>query len=97
MNDSPRAEDGKKERLVDSLMEDENQHTNVLIEELERNSEQHIEVFPEKAEEKASKDFLIPEEGLKLQRENLVTKSTSEIIGSCDFDADNLIVYTGDA
>ena len=68
----------------------------MLTEELERNSEQHTEVLPEKAEEKASEDFLSPKEDLELQRGNLVTESTSETIGSCDFEADNLIVFTGD-
>ena len=53
-------------------------------------------MLPEKAEEKASEDFLSPKEDLKLQRENLVTESTSETSGSCDFDADKLIVFTSD-
>ena len=42
--------------------------------------------------EKASEDFLSPEEDLELR----MTESTSETIGSCDFEADNLIVFTGD-
>ena len=53
-------------------------------------------MLPEKDEEKASENFLSPEEDLELQRGNLVTESTSETIGSCDFEADNLIVFTGD-
>ena len=96
MNDSHEADDGKKARLANSLMVNANQHTDVLTEESGRSSVQRTGVFPEKAEEKASEDFLSPEEDLELQRENLVTKSTSETIGSCDFDADNLIVFTGD-
>ena len=39
MNDSHEAEDGKKERLADSIMMNANQHTDVLTEELERNLE----------------------------------------------------------
>ena len=93
MKDSHGAEDGKKARLANSLMVNANQHTDVLTEELERNSKQHTEVLPEKAEEKASEDFLSPEEDLELQRENLMTESTSECY---DFDVDNLIVFTDD-
>ena len=93
MNDSHEVENGKKKRLADSLMVNANQHTEVLTKKLGRNSEQHTEVLPEEAEEKTSEDFLSPEEDLELQRENLVTESTSEC---CDFDADNLIVFTGD-
>ena len=85
-------DDGNKERLADSLMVNANQHTDVLTEESERNSEQHTEVLPGKAEEKANEDFLSPKEDLELR----MTESTSETIGSCDFDADNLIVFIGD-
>jgi len=97
MNDSHEAEDGEKKRLVDNLMVNANQHTDVLTKELERNLEHHIEVLPEEADEEASEDFLSTEEGLELRRENLMTELTSETIGSCDFEADNLIVYTGNA
>ena len=97
MKDSHEADDGKKARLADSLMMNANQHTDVLREESGSNSEQHTRVLPEEAEEKTSEDFLSPEEDLELQRENLVTESTSETSGSCDFNADNLIVVTGDA
>ena len=96
MKDSHEADDGKKARLADSLLMNANHHTDVLTEDPGRNSEQHTEVLPEEDEEKASEEFLSPEEDLELQRENLVTESTSETIGSCDFEADNLIVVTGD-
>ena len=46
IKDSHEAEDGKKERLVDSLMVNTNQHTDVLTKELGRNSEQHTKVLP---------------------------------------------------
>lgn len=95
MNDIHELEDGKKVRLANSLMVKENQRTDVRIEESKKNSEQHTEVFLEKAEERASEDFLSPKKDLELQRENLVTESTSETSGSCDFHADNLIVFTG--
>ena len=83
---------GKKARLADSLMVNENQHTDVLTKELGRNSEQHAEVLPGKAEEKASEDFLSPGKDLELR----MIESTGETIGSCDFEADNLILFTGD-
>lgn len=92
MKDSHEADDGKKVRLASSLMVNANQHTDVLIEELERDSEQHTEVLPEKAGKKTSEDFLSPEEDLEMQ----MTESTNETIGSCDFEADNLIVSIGD-
>lgn len=79
MNDSHGADDGKKERLANSLMIYANHHTNVLIDESRKNLEQHTEVFPEKAEEKASEDFMSREKDLELQ---LVTESTSETSGS---------------
>ena len=88
IKDSHGADDGKKARLADSRMVNANQHTNVLTEE----SEQHNGVLPEKAEEKASEDFLSPAKDLELQ----TTESTSKTIGSCDFDAENLIEFTGD-
>lgn len=81
MKDIHEAEDGKKARLADSLMV---------------NTNQHAEIFPKKAEEKASEKFLGPRKDLKLQREKLVTESTSKTSGSCDFNANNLIVFAGD-
>ena len=75
-------------------MEDANQHTNVLTKELGGNSEKHTDVL---SKEKDSEEFLSLETDLGLQRENLVTESASEAIGSCDFDTDSLIVFTGDA
>jgi len=53
-------------------------------------------VLREKAEDKASEDFLRPEKDLELQRENMVTESTSETSESYDFSADNLVVFIGD-
>ena len=47
--------------------------------------------------EKTRENLLSPEEDLELQRGNLVNESTNETSGSCDFDTDNLIVFTGDA
>jgi len=96
MNDSHEAEDGKKERLANSLMVNANQHIDVMIEKSEKNSEHQTEVLSEKVEEKASEDFLSPKKDLELQRENLVTESTSETSESCDFNADNLVVFTSD-
>lgn len=75
------AEDGKKVRLADSLMVNTNQHAKIL---------------PEKAEEKASEFFLDPVKDLELQKKKLVTEATNETSGSCDFNANNLIVFTGD-
>lgn len=75
------AQDGKKVRLADSLMV---------------NTNQHAEILPEKAEEKASENFLDPEKDLELQEKKLVTEATNETSGSCDFNANNLIVFTGD-
>lgn len=37
-----------------------------------------------------------PEKDLELQEKKLVTEATNETSGSCDFNANNLIVYTGD-
>ena len=45
MNSVHEADDGKKERLADSLMEDANRYTDVLIEELEGNSKQRTNVL----------------------------------------------------
>lgn len=81
MKDSHEAEDGKKVRLADSLMVNTNQHAKIL---------------PEKAEEKASENFLDPEKDLELQKNQLVTEATNETSGSCDFNANNLMVFTGD-
>lgn len=81
MKDSHEAEDGKKARLADSLLV---------------NTNQHAELLPEKVEEKANENFLSPEKDLKLQREKLVTESTNKTSRSCDFNANNLIVFTGD-
>ena len=147
MNDSHETDDGKKERLTDSFMEDVTQHTDVLTKDLEGNSEQHTDMLSEeeeiletyifnvdnsyvnyagkegqqmkneretmlaenivedhhsnmvigtmKAEKKDGGDFLSLERDLELQKEDLVTGSSNETIGSCDFEIDNLIVLTG--
>ena len=50
MDNVHEVDDGKKERLADSLMEDANQHTDVLTEELEEKSEQHTDVLSEDEE-----------------------------------------------
>ena len=78
---SMKAEDGKKVRQVDSLMV---------------NTNQHAEILPEKAEEKANEIFLSPEKDLELQKKKLVTESTNKTSGSCNFNANNLFVFTGD-
>ena len=49
MNDSQKTDD-MKERLTDSLMENLNQHANVLTNKLEENSKQHTEMLPEEEE-----------------------------------------------
>lgn len=81
MKDSHEAEDGKKARLGESLLLNRNQHAKLL---------------PEKAEKKANEKFLDPEKDLELQKKKLVTEATNETSGSCDFNANNLIVFTGD-
>lgn len=60
------------------------------------NTNQHAKLLPEKAEEKANEFFLDPEKDLGLQKRKLVTGSTNKTSGSCDFNANNLIVFTGD-
>ena len=47
------------------------------------------------AEKKDSGDFLSPERDLELQEEDLVTGSSNETIGSCNFEIDNLTVFIG--
>ena len=47
------------------------------------------------AEDKYSEYFLSHEEDLELRREELVTRSSIETIGSCYFETDNLIMLTG--
>ena len=42
--------DEMEERLADSLMENLNQHTDVLTKDLEENSKQHTEMLPEEEE-----------------------------------------------
>ena len=49
------------------------------------------------AEEKDSEYFLSPEEELELQREELLTGSSIETTGSCDFEIGNWVMFTGDA
>ena len=50
MNNVCEDNDGKKERLADSLMGNANQHADVLTEELEGNSGKHIDVLSEEEE-----------------------------------------------
>ena len=52
-------------------------------------------MLPEKSEEKISEDFVILERDLELQKEELLTGSSNETSGSCNFENDNLIVLTG--
>ena len=44
---------------------------------------------------KDSGDFLSPERDLELQKENLLTRSSNETIGSCNFEIDNLTMFIG--
>ena len=46
-------------------------------------------------EKKNSGDFLSLERDLELQKEDLVTRSSNETIGSCNFEIDNLTVFIG--
>jgi hypothetical protein len=48
----------------------------------------------EEAEKKSIEGFLGPEKDLE-QQEDLMIESSSEIIGSCDFEIDNLNVFAG--
>ena len=45
MDNVHEVDDGKKERLANSLMEDENQHTDVATKEVGGNSGQHTNLF----------------------------------------------------
>ena len=49
------------------------------------------------AEEKDDEEFLSPEQDLELLGEELVTRSSIEIIGSHGFNTDSLFMCTGDA
>ena len=42
-----------------------------------------------------SNNYLSPERDLELQEEYLVTRSSNETIGSCNFEIDNLTVFIG--
>ena len=50
MDNFHEADDGKKERLADSLMENATQHTDVLIKEMRGNSVKHTDVLSMKEE-----------------------------------------------
>ena len=55
----------------------------------------HPNVMLEEAEKQSIKDFLSPAEDLGQQEEDLMTESSNETIGSCDFKIDNLNVFAG--
>ena len=61
---------------------------------MEKDIKQPSEVLKE-ADNKTIEDFLSHVEDLEQEEEYLVTGSSNETIGSCDFYIDNLIVFVG--
>ena len=63
-------------------------------EKVENDIKQPSEVL-EEADKKTIEDFLSHEEDLEKWQEDLVTRSSNETFGSCDFEIDNLTVFVG--